>query len=747
MYFILDNNDYNIGMSALPTDNCTDVPMKPLTGNDTARFNKQTNKWEYCFEKQKISVGETPYCLVGYSPSWMYTSDIYPLCGDICLEKSKDISVLIPCYGKSKYIKETVKSCLNQTMLPSNIIVLLMDDLSIAMKDDVESMSPLVKCIVHDQLNASAARTVLVNEYCPTDWFIFLDADDTLENNYIYECYNTPGSFIFARHFDMDEDGTIDYDIHDIPLNKKGHSSACLFNNLTSLMHKEVFNSIGLDENLSKGGEDFDFMVRLLEQKKYKVNISLNTCYYYRDTMGLANAESFFSSHYQSVIKNIEYLHSEYVAAMGRQREEDYFYHHQSLEEYAKFFNHGIGILFAEKFDLIRSKLWLSKMKDPISAFNSESFSLLYGSDGETADMYTSENYTFDVLFCEELNYYNIYDDLKMIVNNKILEDPEFNRLQSYNRLTYLLNNYCCFEMKVGSEYDDDLEALEAKLRANAKDNKIIQKQLEIVDLPKENLGPAPASSKYFPVSFVLHKECNLNCPYCNVHSQYRHNELSDDEIFENFDKNLTYIEEHLGPEYYIQPGVLGGEPTLWSDYLIKKIMNRLKDYRVVKLFTNGTNKNSLWYSYDNILFATHIVDWAAHPEKLTYKYIGKNEIPTVVVTHQETDKIVQIINDQKYFAKDVVVSHCAGSEDVKYNSTPEDIEKINEAQVKNKINVTALNHCSTFRVFSVDCNNNLTSRCCRHVARVPIEVSLKEFLEKDYSKCKGCIVENTLEK
>ena len=328
-----------------------------------------------------------------------------------------------------------------------------------------------------------------------------------------------------------------------------------------------------------------------LSKKKYKINMATNTYYCYRSTQGLANSDKFFETHHKAVLKNLEFLHKEYLKIFGNQKQENYFYNHPSLEEYSQIFEHNISVLFAEKYDVTRTRLQQSKLKEPMDAFSSQNFTLLNSNDN--IENFAYEGLTFDVLFCEELNYYNIYnDDLKMIVNNKILKDPKFMSLHSYNKLTYLLNTYSCFELKINEDHSTDMNELEKKFRTNAADNKIIKKQLELLSLPKKTMECK--TSKSFPVSFVLHKECNLNCPYCNEFKRYRHNELTDDEIFDNFNKNLTYIENTLGPEYYIRPGMLGGEPTLWSDYLIKKVMDRLKDYRVVKLFTNGTNKNSI---------------------------------------------------------------------------------------------------------------------------------------------------------
>ena len=61
----------------------------------------------------------------------LYLGAVSCMGGNRTHEKSGGVSVLIPCYGKSLYVKEAVESCLNQTMKAEKVIVLLMDDDSI----------------------------------------------------------------------------------------------------------------------------------------------------------------------------------------------------------------------------------------------------------------------------------------------------------------------------------------------------------------------------------------------------------------------------------------------------------------------------------------------------------------------------------------------------------------------------------------------------------------------------------------
>lgn len=118
------------------------------------------------------------------------------------IRRRDDISIIIPCYGHSEYLKECVNSCLNQTIKAKNIIILLMDDESIKMRKEIESKSESIKCIASEKMNLSSARNRCI-EHVDTTYFIPLDADDKLPNNFIEETskYDSDVVYVGSKYF------------------------------------------------------------------------------------------------------------------------------------------------------------------------------------------------------------------------------------------------------------------------------------------------------------------------------------------------------------------------------------------------------------------------------------------------------------------------------------------------------------------------------------------------------------------
>ena len=720
----------------------TDVPVKPITGDEKAVFNFNTNEWEYEFEAHKMEREDSIYSIINSIPATLYTDNIIPLNGSLVLEKSTDITVLIPCYGKAKYIEEAVKSCINQTMKPVSIIVLLMDDESIAMKEELESLDTIVTCIVSERLNACASRTKLVNEYCQTDWFILLDADDTLKENFIEETYKVEGSVIVPRKQLMTEDGsTIIYeDVFTKQVYLCGNPFIFIFNNLTSLMNKEVFNSIGLDEELCNGGEDFDFVIRLFEQRKYKVAVAGNTCYNYRQCVGLSNLDAFYKSYLNAVVKNLEFLHKEYVAYKGYDKFEDLFYHNPTVETYVSFQNYELGNIVIDKDSLIKYKLYMSKKRTPLASYSKDQFIVI--GDREIPDfMYA--NKTFDVIFLTELSFHNIFDDngIDMVINKDIL--PEIEELKGYDLLVYLLDNYACFIENNESERRTN-EEIKEQLYKSAEHNVLLKKQIEVAETKPKKYNSREEYTIPLNINFILHRECNLQCSYCNLGSNRGASAISDDEMFERFDEALTYIEKKL-KGYSITIGISGGEPTIWTEYFINKLLDRLKNYRKINLFSNGTNRDNTWYKQDNVCIIEHYVDWKNNPERLNLSNVPINSAQLVVVTRDEVEDVEKVLN--VIDNKNVIFSHCNGSSNEEENLTSEDLDRLYEILDDN--NVVVRDDCTTGSSVEIDLNEELPFKLCDKGA---VETTIKKgvkLLNKDakvdYNAiCKKCNLERS---
>lgn len=89
------------------------------------------------------------------------------------------ISVVIPCYNAEVFIEEAIRSALDQTFPPKEVIVI--DDGSTdASAVIAASISPLVRVISQENQGESVARNRGFEEV-KGDWIAFLDADDLWE--------------------------------------------------------------------------------------------------------------------------------------------------------------------------------------------------------------------------------------------------------------------------------------------------------------------------------------------------------------------------------------------------------------------------------------------------------------------------------------------------------------------------------------------------------------------------------------
>lgn len=87
-------------------------------------------------------------------------------------------SVVIPAYNSAKIIKNAISSCLQQTFLPKEIIVI--DDCSIDNTVEIikQFNSPLIKLLVNSSNRGPSYSRNLGIKNSNSSWILFLDADD-----------------------------------------------------------------------------------------------------------------------------------------------------------------------------------------------------------------------------------------------------------------------------------------------------------------------------------------------------------------------------------------------------------------------------------------------------------------------------------------------------------------------------------------------------------------------------------------
>jgi glycosyltransferase involved in cell wall biosynthesis len=181
------------------------------------------------------------------------------------------VSIVIPCYNYEQYLEECLLSCFNQTVKPYEIIIV--DDKSqksldiwfykfVAHHQDNGGVQEM-RLIIHDENKGlSAARNTGI-ENAKGDYILCLDADDTLEPDFI--------------ELTVDQDDIVatyqnEFGARNEKLRWLEHpvlSDFMEYNQIPAgcLFKKELWEKVGgYDEAMREGYEDWDFWVRILKE-------------------------------------------------------------------------------------------------------------------------------------------------------------------------------------------------------------------------------------------------------------------------------------------------------------------------------------------------------------------------------------------------------------------------------------------------------------------------------------------------
>lgn len=184
------------------------------------------------------------------------------------MNKSKLISIIIPCYNDFLYVEQSVNSALNQTY--PNIELIVVDDGSNEeTKTVLKRLEPkITKLIAQENQGQSKARNVGITA-ATGEYILTLDSDDFFEPTFcekaitIFE--NEENAKIVTCNARLIFDKSRSY----ISKPRGGFITDFLFSNSalgTSLFKKEDWRICGgYDENMRQGFEDWEFFIRLLK--------------------------------------------------------------------------------------------------------------------------------------------------------------------------------------------------------------------------------------------------------------------------------------------------------------------------------------------------------------------------------------------------------------------------------------------------------------------------------------------------
>jgi len=186
------------------------------------------------------------------------------------LQNEKKVSVVIPTYNRSHLFQRAIKSAINQTLPPHEIIVV--NDGS---TDDTSKMLKKYPVKVIEQKNSgvsSARNSGILNS--SGDIIAFLDDDDEWEKSKLQEQLKIHNKFSHTHEVWI-RDGKV--------LNQKAHhkkpEEECFYDNLsfckiapsTVLIDKNILLEVGLFDESLEVCEDFDLWLRVL--KKYPIKL------------------------------------------------------------------------------------------------------------------------------------------------------------------------------------------------------------------------------------------------------------------------------------------------------------------------------------------------------------------------------------------------------------------------------------------------------------------------------------------
>jgi glycosyltransferase involved in cell wall biosynthesis len=185
-------------------------------------------------------------------------------------------TVIIPLYNKEKYIKNAIKSVLNQTFSDFELVIIddFSSDKSAAIAATFESEK--VQLIYHKKnCGLSASRNSGIKK-ANSNYITFLDADDLWKPTFLESIFqliqNFPEARIFGTNYEEVWDTVIKNPCNGseiLPIDFTGYINFFkinikqgIYNHGSVCFHKEVFQKVGFYNEKINFSEDLDFNIR-----------------------------------------------------------------------------------------------------------------------------------------------------------------------------------------------------------------------------------------------------------------------------------------------------------------------------------------------------------------------------------------------------------------------------------------------------------------------------------------------------
>ena len=523
--------------------------------------------------------------------------------GTIRFKHVGKIDILIPLYNKLKYIKRCLEGIENQTRkdLIGTVYILSQTKCEYEYVEHIKKdFSFDITNIEHERMDPSSARNFLVKQ-AKNDWISFIDADDYYEKDFfeMFTDYNQDSAFMsplmISDNLSKESRERIYREFN------RWEYINIVFNNLTCIAHKSLFEEHKLKKKFAFGGEDMDFLLNLFLSHKYYITLHKRAFIYtHDDVRQLSKQREFEKTHMKMIFSNLKKLKSNMV----------------DFDLYNNF------IKFFVFFNFEKTKKIFKIIFKDINKILKQSFKK-----------------EIDVEFDEQLKVASKKNSIKAKEYIDVKAKDMFSK--TINEFLYLLTHYnCSIPKRVNEEY------LMYMIRASGikylphgeKIKKLISKLTEDYEKKKR--------TKFVEITFELPIPCNMHCKYCFQKERTIKN-YSEKEILDSLKKRLKQCEKVAKKDgLRIYPKLMGGEISVLRDEFVEEIFAIFNNYNNILIFSNGSNRDGVVYNTNKRLM-THLFE--NNIKIMDHK--KRNESFTLIYDNSNKERIKNIASDQNVIA------------------------------------------------------------------------------------------------
>ncbi|WP_418776247.1 glycosyltransferase family 2 protein [Holdemanella biformis] len=225
----------------------------------------------------------------------------------------RQISIIIPVYNASKYVSRCIESILNQSYKNIELIIINdgSTDNSLEICNKYKNSFSKIQIVSIENNGVSNARNIGI-ELCTSEYFMFIDADDWIEKNLLYDmsCYIHESDLIVAGFEILYPDMVYSYNIEKtetLSLNEfldnfdYYYRSTIINSPCSKIYKKSILKDLRFNVNI-RLGEDFDFNLKYLDMCK-SVSVISGSSYIYDCTIAGTATKIYRTGSFEEILQ------------------------------------------------------------------------------------------------------------------------------------------------------------------------------------------------------------------------------------------------------------------------------------------------------------------------------------------------------------------------------------------------------------------------------------------------------------